>query len=87
VGNSYDGTYKANACPAKGTTLSSVQINQWCNQLGAALGATANTSGKINCTAAAGTTSTNCTITIQFDDSRAGVGGGSSQQVITQAIL
>jgi type IV pilus assembly protein PilV len=87
VGNSYNTTVKANACPAAGASLASAQINQWCGQLGANLGATANTIGTIACTAAAGTTTTNCTITIQFDDSRAGDGGSTTQSVITQALL
>ena len=94
VANGYNGTYKANACPAAGGSLSSVQINQWCSQLGAGLGVSANTIGTIACLAAAGTNSTNCKITIQFDDSRAGDGGTgtsnngvSNQQVVTQALL
>ncbi|MFC4762193.1 type IV pilus modification protein PilV [Dyella koreensis] len=89
VSGNYNGTYKANACtaPSAGASLSSNQTYQWCQQLGATLGATANTSGKIACSAASGTSTTNCTITIQFDDSRAGVGGKAAQQVITQAIL
>jgi type IV pilus assembly protein PilV len=70
------------ACPAAGSTLAGYQLRQWCNQLSARLGATTNTTGTINCT-----TSGECTITIAFDDSRAGVGGGSNQKVITKAIL
>lgn len=72
----------ANACPAAGTSLSSVQLNQWCNQLGAALGATDSTTGAITCTNTA-----MCTITIVFDDSRAGQGGSSTQTVKTVAQL
>lgn len=72
----------ANACPAAGTSLSSVQLNQWCSQLGAALGATASTTGAINCT-----NTGLCTITIVFDDSRAGQGGSSTQTVKTVAQL
>ena len=60
----------ANACPAQGTSLSSVQLSQWCSQLGAALGATASTKGSITCS-----NTGLCTITITFDDSRAGKAG------------
>ncbi|HWX67141.1 MAG TPA: type IV pilus modification protein PilV [Rhodanobacter sp.] len=71
------------ACPAAGTTsLAAVQLSQWCGQLSTDLGATTHTTGTVNCD-----NTGNCTVTIQFDDSRAGVGGGSSQQVITKAIL
>lgn len=83
----YNGTYTANACPAAGTSLSSIQLNQWCNQLGGDFGASASTSGTILCTAAAGTTTANCKVTVQFDDSRAGLNGGTAQQVVTQAML
>jgi type IV pilus assembly protein PilV len=72
----------ANACPAAGGSLSSFQLNQWCVQLGSALGATASTTGAIAC----GNTGS-CTITIQFDDSRAGTVGTSvgskTQKVVT----
>ena len=72
----------ANACPAAGASLSSVQLNQWCNQLGLALGATATTTGAVSCTNLG-----MCTITITFDDSRAGsagtTGGTGSQTVRT----
>lgn len=71
-------TVVANACPAAGTSLASVQLNQWCNQLGAALGATASTTGAINCTNLG-----ICTVTITFDDSRAGPGGSAAQTVKT----
>ncbi len=70
------------ACPASGTTLAAAQLSQWCGQLSAGLGATTNTSGTVNCDSTG-----NCTVTIQFDDSRAGAGGSSTQQVITKAIL
>lgn len=72
----------ADACPDAGAFLSSRQLNQWCNQLGAALGATKYTTGAINCTNTA-----MCTITIVFDDSRAGQGGSSTQTVTTVAQL
>nr|WP_108471642.1 type IV pilus modification protein PilV [Rhodanobacter thiooxydans] len=85
----YNSTVTASACPA-GTSgsLASAQIYQWCtSQLGnRSLGAVASTTGNIACTAV-GTASADCTITITFDDSRAGVGGTSNQQVVTRAML
>jgi len=89
LSNAVSGAYTkkvfANACPASGTTLASVQLHQWCNQLGLDLGASASTSGDIACTAASGTTTAYCTVTVQFDDSRSG--GGSQQQIVTKAML
>jgi type IV pilus assembly protein PilV len=70
------------ACPSAGSTLAAAQLSQWCGQLSAGLGGTTNTTGTINCT-----NSGECTVTIQFDDSRAGSGGSGAQQVITKAIL
>jgi len=66
-GGAYNGTVTANACPDPGTSLSGLQLNKWCQQLGATLGATATTTGAINCTILAV-----CTVTIQFNDARAG---------------
>jgi type IV pilus assembly protein PilV len=66
-GGAYNGTVTANACPDPGASLSGLQLNTWCQQLGAALGATATTTGAINCTILA-----ICTVTIKFDDARAG---------------
>lgn len=78
----YNTTVTADACPAQGGSLSSVQVNQWCGQLGSALGATSATIGTIDC----GGTG-DCTVTIQFDDSRAGSGGSQMQQIVTKAGL
>ena len=82
----YNTTVKANACPAASTTLASVQLNLWCGQLASTLGASASTTGAINC----GNTGV-CTITITFDDSRSGTAGtGSStglQTLTTKAML
>lgn len=86
---SYNGTVTADACPAAGTTLASVQLSAWCGQLAAALGAVATTSGTVACSAVG-----DCTVTIQFDDSR-GVAsaastssvGSSAQKVTTEAVL
>ena len=82
LATNYNTTVTANACPAQGASLSSVQLNQWCTQLGDALGATATTTGTILCV-----NTGDCTITIQFDDSRAGTGGSNQQQVVTRAAL
>ncbi|TAN08562.1 MAG: type IV pilus modification protein PilV [Rhodanobacteraceae bacterium] len=79
-------TVIANACPVAGGSLASVQLNQWCTQLGDTLGATASTKGTIACSITA-----QCTITITFNDSRSGTEGASvgssAQQVVTRAGL
>jgi len=77
----YNGGVTANACPDGSGSLAAAQLHQWCAQLAQTLGAAATTTGTIAC-GASGT----CTITIQFDDSRAGSGFGT-QQFVTQAIL
>jgi type IV pilus assembly protein PilV len=82
----YNGTVKANACPDAGSALDTEQLSAWCNQLGSTLGASASTSGNVDCSAVTNSTAL-CTVTIQFDDSRAGEGGGSAQQVVTRAML
>ncbi|GAB3784003.1 type IV pilus modification protein PilV [Dyella agri] len=88
LGN-YNGTVKANACStiSAPNTLATAQLTQWCSVDLAPLGANASTMGIINCTAAAGTATAYCTVTVQFDDSRAGLSGSTSQQVVTQAML
>ena len=63
------------------TTLATAQLNAWCADLRTALGTASTTTGTIACTA------DNCTITIQFDDSRLGAGGSTARQVITRAVL
>ncbi|HEY8585279.1 MAG TPA: type IV pilus modification protein PilV [Rhodanobacter sp.] len=81
-GGNYNGKVTANACGSASTTLADNQLRQWCNQLGATLGAAATTTGEIQCQGTG-----DCTVTIQFDDSRAGVGGSNAQKVITKAML
>ena len=82
----YNTTVTANACPdTSAGTLASAQLAQWCTQLGQSLGATGNTKGAVACTDTG--SSADCTVTITFDDSRAGVGGSNAQQVITRAML
>ena len=83
----YTQTVTANSCSSIGSgTLAAVQLTQWCTQLGDALGAVASTTGTVACSATG-----DCTITIQFDDSRAGKAGttGSTgiQTVVTRAGL
>ncbi|GAB3036018.1 type IVa pilus pseudopilin TppB [Oleiagrimonas citrea] len=78
----YNTTVIANACPSASGSLAAFQLNAWCAQLGHDMGAEATTKGTVNCDNVG-----ECTITIEFDDSRAGVGGGKKQQVITKAIL
>jgi type IV pilus assembly protein PilV len=78
---SYNITVKANACPSTTSTLAQSQITVWCGQLAANLGAAASTAGTIKCDA-----NGNCAITISFDDSRAGNGGGT-QTITTEAKL
>jgi len=94
IGGARNGDYNtstpiaANACPAASGSLASAQLNQWCSQgLGnKSLGAVASTTGSITCTAV-GTASADCTVTITFDDSRAGAGGTDQQQIVTRAML
>ncbi len=81
-GGAYNAYFTANNCPAAAGTLSSNALNSWCNQLGAALGAVATTTGTVNCGNAG-----DCTVTIVFDDSRAGKGGSSKQTVTTATQL
>jgi type IV pilus assembly protein PilV len=86
-GGGYNGPIKANDCPATDGSLIKAQLNQWCNVNLAPLGVSANTIGTIDCSAAAGTSTAYCTITIQFDDSRAGLNSSTTQKVVTQAML
>ncbi|GAA0888310.1 hypothetical protein GCM10009121_11910 [Rhodanobacter soli] len=82
----YNTTVAANNCPdTSAGTLASAQLAQWCTQLGQSLGAAATTTGLVACTDTG--SSADCTVTITFDDSRAGVGGSSVQKVITRAML
>ncbi|WP_081804261.1 type IV pilus modification protein PilV [Dyella jiangningensis] len=89
TGGVYNGTLTADKCPkADGSSLANAQLAQWCaNALAnpAIGGAVSTTSGKIQCT-----TSGFCTITVSFDDSKAGaiaLDGTTTQSVITQGIL
>lgn len=82
----YNGTVTANACPTTTGALVNTQLGQWCNQLAAGLGASASTTGKINCTGSLGA----CTITVTYDDSKSKSTASDTtgtQTVITQAML
>lgn len=82
LAGTYNGTVATNACPAVGTTLKEFQLNNWCSrQLTNFLGAVSTTTGTINCSATG-----DCTITIQFDDSKS-TGGVSNQTLITKAAI
>ncbi len=77
----YNKTVAGNACPATGATLAKSQLNKWCAQLAANLGAVASTTGKVSCDATG-----NCAVTVSYDDSRAKNGGGT-QTIVTEAKL
>ncbi|WP_184655119.1 type IV pilus modification protein PilV [Oleiagrimonas soli] len=79
----YNGTIKADTCSTTASGFAGDQLKTWCAQLRKDLGgALATTSGTVNCN-----NQGVCTITIQFDDSRAGVGGDANQTLKTKAIL
>ncbi|MDR3444586.1 MULTISPECIES: type IV pilus modification protein PilV [unclassified Dyella] len=76
----------ANACPTATGSLANTQLTQWCNQLAAGLGASASTTGNINCVSSLGS----CTITVSYDDSKSkstATDTTGTQTVTTQAML
>lgn len=82
---SYNTTVTTNPCPTSRTSLAEAQLSDWCSQMKQNLGAASTTSGTINCS----NTGT-CTITIQYDNSRAGTQGQvglNNQKIITSAML
>jgi type IV pilus assembly protein PilV len=89
--NAQNGAYNTaaplagNACPTATGTLADTQLTQWCNQLAAGLGASASTTGMIDCTGSLGL----CTVTVTYDDSksRSSASDTTMQTVTTQAIL
>lgn len=90
--NAQNGAYNTatplagNACPTDTSTLANAQLSQWCSQLAAGLGASASTTGTINCTGSLG----DCTITVTFDDSKskaAAADTSGTQTVTTRAML
>ena len=78
----YNGTVTGDACPTDTSTLAGSQLATWCAQLSSQLGAVKTTSGTITCDGTG-----NCTVTVQFDDSRAGLGGTNAQQITTTGML
>ncbi|MBB5360591.1 type IV pilus assembly protein PilV [Rhodanobacter sp. ANJX3] len=77
-----NGPVSTSSCPAAGSTLISVQTNQWCTQLGASLGVSTGTTYAVNCDSFG-----KCSVSIVFDDSRSGSGGAQAQTVSTVAYL
>lgn len=84
VAGSYNQTLTGNSNCTVGTTtaLAAAQLAAWCVELRNTLGIADTTTGTVACDANA-----DCTVTIQFDDSRIGAGGSATQQVITRAVL
>ena len=81
----YNGTVTAGACGTAAATLAEAQILAWCQSL-SLLGA-ASTTANVDCASTGGADpNANCTITIEFDDSRTGA-GESTQTVATKAQL
>ena len=84
--HSYNTTVTASKCSEiSATGLAGVQLKAWSDQLGQHLGALDSTKGTIECTAVG--TSTECEVTVTFDDSRSGKGGSDEQQIVTRAML
>ncbi|BFI95600.1 MAG: hypothetical protein RSP_11100 [Rhodanobacter sp.] len=82
----YNKTVTANNCSTNTSTLASTQLGQWCRQLAAGLGASASTTGTINCTGLLG----DCTVTVTFDDSKSkssSTDASGTQTVVTRAML
>jgi type IV pilus assembly protein PilV len=75
----YNKTVTASDCPDAGGTLASHQLHSWCEQLASNLGPADTTTGQVKC----GDTG-DCTITITFDDSRAGMEENSQHQDSSQ---
>jgi len=89
--NTPTGGLKANACPTDTSTQAALQLANWCNELASPTlgGNLASTIGQISCTAvgSAPTQAADCTVTIQYDDSRIGAGGTTTQNVQTKTRL
>jgi type IV pilus assembly protein PilV len=83
VNGSYNGPVAASNCPSAGSSLAGSQLSQWCGELRARLGDSAK--GTVACAPMWSTA--NCTITVEFDDSRAEAEADNAQQVVTQAML
>lgn len=83
---SYNQTVYGDACKTTAGSLAELQINQWCSQLAAGLGASASTVGSINCIGSLGL----CTVIVTYDDSKSRSGASDTtnmQTVTTKAML
>jgi type IV pilus assembly protein PilV len=76
----YNATVVADSCPTDASTLANYQLQQWCANLGQTLGAYSTTQGTVACTGG------NCTITVQYDDSRIGTGGSGATQLMNETL-
>lgn len=88
IAGDYNQTVVGNACGnATGGTLVKTQMDAWCQQLAARLGAVASTQGTVACTALTTDTTRTaaCTVTVHYDDSRSGRSSGPG--ITTQAVL
>ncbi|WP_430389209.1 type IV pilus modification protein PilV [Dyella sp. 20L07] len=72
----------ADKCPGSGDSFATTQLNGWCNQLAKNFGAVSTTTANINCLGTG-----ECTVTISYNDIRAGADGNKAQSVVTKAIL
>lgn len=65
-------------------SFAAVQLTNWCVQMRGSLGTSDYTEGTVDCDATG-----DCTVTVQFDDSRvgSGIGNSTAEQVITRAFL
>ena len=81
---SYNQTVQADACPSDRSSLAAAQLAQWCAQLGADFGRFASTTGVVECDASG---SGYCTVTIRFDDTRAGAAGSAARSFQTRVVL
>lgn len=85
---SYNVTVTADDCAdaAGSSALATSQLQAWCTELGQALGAVTTTTGTVACSVVG-----DCTVTIQYDDSRGGPinasVGSKTEQVVTRAGL
>lgn len=82
----YNTAVTASSCPTTTGSLANTQLTQWCSRLAADLGASASTTGNINCTGTLGS----CTITVTYDDSKSkstATDTSGTQTVTTKAML
>lgn len=79
----YDGTAACNTVPAAGTSLATNDINHWVTELKTTIGN--NATDTTTCGKIVNDGGGKFTVTVQWDDSRAG--GGSTRQVTTEAVI